>query len=230
MTDQDERFTDALMHEIGRELARADDSVRHHSEHMLRWLADDIRAAQSGAERERDERDAEAFVERVLRARVVQRARMRLPRHELRHRVPPVIAPASQVVPMAGKERCAALLDMSAAAGEGRELWDEPCESWVELPPEFRKGSYLALGVAGDSMTPVLGWRDVILVQLDARPAVDDVVVARLPDGYVVKRLAAMTAVHIELESFNADFAPILALRDVSSILGVVVARFTRTS
>ena len=63
--------------------------------------------------------------------------------------------------------------------------------------------------------------RDVILVQLDATPAVDDLVVARVgEEGYVVKRLAAMTASGLTLASFNPAYAPIVVGRDGATILG----------
>ena len=80
-------------------------------------------------------------------------------------------------------------------------------------------------------MTPVLMSRDIILVKLDATPAIDDLVVVRLPDDvFVVKQLTSMRGGRLELSSFNPVFEPIVVRRDRASILGTVVARFLRTS
>jgi hypothetical protein len=53
---------------------------------------------------------------------------------------------------------------LAVAAGTGREIWDEPCEQWVELPDGTGTGAHLALTVAGNSMTPCPHSGDVILV------------------------------------------------------------------
>jgi phage repressor protein C with HTH and peptisase S24 domain len=88
---------------------------------------------------------------------------------------------------------------------------------------------YVALRVAGDSMVPVLSPREVILIELDASPRVDDLVVARLPDrGHVVKRVASMKGSTIELASFNPEYESIFVARDPSPVVGTVIARFTR--
>ncbi len=228
MSTSDDRALDALMRQVGRALERQDDALESQSEAHLRWLAAELRAGRSIAEREQDEQAAEAFARRTAQAMHVRRAELRLPRRELRHRMPPVVATASQAVAMANRERCAALLDLAAAAGEGRELWDEPCESWLELPAETPPGRVLALRVAGDSMVPVLRDNDVILVHLDDKPAIDDLVLARIGDGYVVKRLAAQAAGRIELASFNPAYSPIVGRDGHVILLGVLVARFSR--
>jgi phage repressor protein C with HTH and peptisase S24 domain len=76
----------------------------------------------------------------------------------------------------------------------------------------------------------VLAPRDVILVQLDASPSVDDLVVARRPDeGFVVKRVASLTPQQIELASFNEAYAPVTVPRGPATVLGTVIARFSRT-
>jgi phage repressor protein C with HTH and peptisase S24 domain len=83
--------------------------------------------------------------------------------------------------------------------------------------------------VAGDSMVPVLDQRDVILIQLDTKPRVDDLIVARLPDqSHVVKRVASIRNGRLELASFNPAYAPVYVSRDdPSSVVGTVIARFT---
>lgn len=229
MNEPEDRAMDAFMRRVGREIERQDHALEDQSEAHLRWLAAELRAAQSLAERELDEHAAEAFARSTAQLMRIRRAELRLPRRELRHRAPPVVATASQALEMAKRERCAALLDLAAAAGEGRELWDEPCESWLELPPEVPLGRMLALRVAGDSMAPVLVGGDVILVNLDAKPALEDLVLARIGDGHVVKQLAAYATDRIELASFNAAYPPIVGHSGDVELLGVLVARFTRS-
>jgi phage repressor protein C with HTH and peptisase S24 domain len=78
-------------------------------------------------------------------------------------------------------------------------------------------------------MAPVLGPREVILIQLDTTPRIDDLIVARLPDqSHVVKRVASIREGRIELASFNPGYDPIFVSRDASSVVGTVIARFTR--
>lgn len=123
------------------------------------------------------------------------------------------------------------MLSMSAAAGAGRELWDETCDWWLELPPDISTGRYLALGVSGDSMVPLLTPHDVILVKLDAVPAVHDLVVARVGEnGFVVKRVASLTAERMLLGSFNPAYPLLLVNHADVSLLGTVIARFSRQS
>lgn len=139
------------------------------------------------------------------------------------------MATVSQAMAIAGDQRCATMLDLAAAAGTGRAIWDEPCESWLELPPDVPSSRHVALRVEGDSMEPVLTPRDVILVKLDAAPVVDDLVVARLADdGFVVKRVASLSGRSIMLASFNPVYEPIVARRDQVHVLGTVIARFRR--
>ena len=124
-------------------------------------------------------------------------------------------------------KRSAPLFDMAVAAGGGRELWEEECDSWIALPDDIPDSRYLALRVAGESMRPLLRPRDVILIQLDAHPAVDDIVVARrADDGYVVKRVAGIRANGLELESLNPEYESILISAGERPVLGTVVARF----
>lgn len=125
--------------------------------------------------------------------------------------------------------RCALLLDLSVAAGYGRALWDEPCESWIEVPLAIPHGRYLGLKVSGDSMLPLLESGDVILVKLDAIPIHDDLVVAqRSENEYVVKRVSAISDSVIELESLNRSHETFSLTREAGVILGTVVARFQK--
>ena len=118
--------------------------------------------------------------------------------------------------------------DLGIAAGAGRVLWDEPCDSWVSIPPELPRGRYVALTVKGDSMLPLLHSGDVVLVKLGPDAVRDTVVVARRPDdGYVVKRVGRVMPGQLELVSLNPDFpAPIIVDRDEGTVTGTVVLRW----
>lgn len=118
-------------------------------------------------------------------------------------------------------------LDGRAAAGAGRALLEEPCTHVLDRPAELRAGRYLSLLVAGESMAPLLHDGDRILVELGARAEAGMVAVVRTADDdYVVKLVARATRDFLELESLNAEFAPIVVRRDGSETLGRVVMRW----
>jgi SOS-response transcriptional repressor LexA len=207
------------------ESARAD-SVLCASPHFLDWLARDLSEQQRPGERWSEARIA-ALAERV-QARVCAES---LPvirvagAPELRAAA--VTGSVAAVLDEAAVRRCAPLLDLAIAAGAGRELWDEECESWVSVPPEVGRGRYVALTVSGNSMTPLMHSGDVVLVKLGAAPVRDSVVVARRPDhGYVVKRVGRVQGSSVELLSLNPDFPPITVPRTEQSIVGTVVMRW----
>jgi hypothetical protein len=229
MTSHDDEAMDELMRLVGGELEQLDDELRYRDERTLAWIAQDIREGMSASEREQDERDADAFARSAVARRLIRRVEAALPRTVMRRRPAELVGPVAVAMPHAADAGCAVLLDLSAAAGAGRALWDEPSDTWVELPDGQPPGRYIALGVSGDSMTPVLHPRDVILVQLDVASAVGDLVVARLGDeGYVVKRVAAIRGARIELASFNPAYPSIRISREPGVLLGRVVARFSR--
>ena len=117
-------------------------------------------------------------------------------------------------------------VQLATAAGSGRELWDEECDTWVALPDGLPGGSYVALNVKGESMQPLLHDGDVVLVNMGASPSRGDIVLARTENGYVVKRLARISRTGVILESLNPQFEPI-TVRDFSrSVAGVVVLRW----
>jgi hypothetical protein len=123
--------------------------------------------------------------------------------------------------------RSAPQLDLGAAAGVGRELWDELCEQWVRVPDDAPAGSYVSLRVVGESMDPLLHTGDSVLVQVGSAVARDTVVLARVPDaGYVVKRVGKVTRTQLELQSLNEAFPPIVVPRDDRTIVGTVVLRW----
>jgi len=125
------------------------------------------------------------------------------------------------------EDRLAPRIDLGVAAGVGRDLWDEPCASWIELPVDIPAGRYIGLGVNGDSMEPLMHTGDTILVRVGTDVQPNTVIVARHPDdGYVVKRVDRLTPTTIQLASLNAGY-PVLAIpRDPSLIVGTVVLRW----
>ena len=230
MTRYDDDLIDELMRLVAAEIEVADGTKAYRDEGFLSWLAQDLRAGMSGAEKAKDEREANAFARRSVARVAAHRAQVKLPYRELRHRAAPIVATVSGALGEAGRAKCATMLDLAVAAGHGRELWDEPCEQWLELPDDISSSDrYLAIRVAGDSMSPVLEQRDVILIKLGGMPAIDDLVVASVGDqGYVVKQVASLKNELIELASFNPRYKSIVIPRDRSSILGTVIARFKR--
>ena len=225
----DDGSIDVLMAALGRESESTDENLIYQGERFLFWLANDLRAGLDHDQRSRDGHEAIEFARRTLNRLKVRLAEKRLPRRKLRERAASIRATLAHAVPAASRERCATILDLAVAAGAGRELWDEPCDRWLELPDDVPTARYVALRVAGDSMAPVLDEREVILIQLDAAPRVDDLVVARLPDqGHVVKRVASMKGSTMELASFNPEYESIFVAREPSPVVGTVIARFTR--
>jgi len=229
MASFDDRGIDNLMSAVGREVELSDSELAYQDERFLFWLANDLRAGLDREQRSTDEREAIEFARRAVTRLQIRLAEKRLPRRQLRERAATVNATLAHSIPAANRERCATILDLAVAAGSGRELWDEPCDRWLELPDDVPSGRYVALRVSGDSMAPVLDPREVILVQLDAPPRVDDLVIARLPDqSHVVKRVASMKGSKMELASFNPEYESIYLARDPSPVVGTVIARFTR--
>ena len=229
MVSFDDRAINDLMSAVGREAELTDDDLALQDERFLYWLANDLRAGLDQDQRSKDERDAGEFARRALTRLKVRVAEKRLPRRKLKERAASIRATLAHSIPAASRERCATILDLAVAAGGGRELWDEPCDRWLELPEDVPSGRYVALRVAGDSMAPLLGSREVILIELDATPRVDDLIVARLPDqSHVVKRIASMKGSIMELASFNPEYESIFVARDPSPVVGTVIARFTR--
>jgi phage repressor protein C with HTH and peptisase S24 domain len=224
----DDRSVEDLMAVAGREIEAQDQELVYQGERFLYWLARDLRTGLSSNERAKDNREASEFAARTFTRIAVRRADRELPLRKLRERPARVIATVAQALPAASADRCATILDLAVAAGEGREIWDEPCDSWLQLPEDIPSGRYVALRVAGDSMTPVLRPREVILIQLDAVPRIDDLIVARLPDqSHVVKRVASIKEGRIELASFNPEYEPIFVPHSPSPVVGTVIARFT---
>lgn len=222
-----ERAKDLLVHiAADRAMAKLDPLDASESG-FLDWYAREARAGVSTAERRKLEAGADQFVHRVRARRVMERSRVR------EVAAVPESAPAweegtlAQVVAAAARVRHAPALELSVAAGVGRELWEEPCDRWIPLPDGTPDGKYVALRVTGDSMVPLLHDGDTILVKLGDELVPDAVVVARVPDGgYVVKRVGALVGLRVELASLNPDYPPIFIPRDPSLVLGTVLLRW----
>jgi len=202
---------------------------RHYDEHFVRWL-EEARAADANADRVIIDRIARSAAKRLPARARAQQVGARLIATELRERPASIVGSIATVAESAAALRCAPWLDsLAVAAGVGRELWDEPCDRWVELPRELERRRYLALGVAGDSMEPYLRDGDVIIVDPQASLSEHTMVVARRPDdGYVVKYVSRLTRRAMELSSFNAEYEPFTIARRPGVFVGAVVARLTR--
>ena len=220
-----ERERDRLVSLLGgRALADIDpESVQ--DARFLEWWASELRGRAAGPALTAA---AEAFETR-LRASVGSREH----RVELVDAAPPRRSPriegtVADVIVGAAGFRCAPALDLGVAAGVGRDLWDEPCTSWVELPEHVPDGQHVALTVTGESMEPLLHAGDTILVKLGVALRRGAIVVARRPDdGYVVKRVARIGPRVVELASLHAGYGAVRIPRRDDLILGTVIMRWS---
>src|SRR3954469_21953485 len=138
----DDRSLDELMAAVGKEAELADRDLAYQDEHFLFWLANDLRAGLDSEQRSSDERAAAEFARRAITRLKVRLVEKRLPRRQLNERAASVRATLAHSVPAASRERCATILDLAVAAGGGRELWDEPCDRWLPLPPANLSGAH----------------------------------------------------------------------------------------
>jgi hypothetical protein len=190
------------------------------------WVAREHEVSRDDSERMSmvDSERVAAEMGRRIRA---ERAPLRRVERTAEMMIAPIAGTISQVLGEAIGRGSAPYLDLAVAAGAGRELWDEECEHWVHLPSGLAPGRYVALGVSGDSMTPLFHSHDVALVRLGDEVQVGHIVVARLPDdGFVVKQVGKLTRSAMVLESLNPDFAPIRVQRSPQHVLGTVVLRW----
>src|SRR5215218_6271252 len=228
---RDERMASLRGQQLLAELAaRAEmersDSPYYADERVVGWLAREVGSPHRSSDGWSAGRIRSAATR--LRARAESaRLKVRLvagPPPVERATAPGMIA---DVLDVARAMRAAPRLDLGAAAGVGRDLWDEPCEQWVRVPDDAPAGSYVSLRVVGESMDPLLHTGDSVLVQVGNAVARDTVVLARVPDaGYVVKRVARVTRAELELQSLNDAFPPIVVARDERTIVGTVVLRW----
>lgn len=242
---------DALIDLVARQAAASMNLNYPRHEPFFDWLARRDRAAQSPADRAAMEQQAARFADSVLARRGAMRVMetsaqarhdqgpagdeemriaassglLRLSAASIVSMPPAVSGPLAEVIELAARRASAPVLELRIAAGGGRDLWEQPSEQWIELPPGLPRGRYLGLGVDGDSMQPLLYPGDTILVRLGPRLVPDTVVVAHRPDdGYVVKRVEKVAQRAVELGSLNPAYEPIRLQRRRGTILGTVVA------
>ncbi len=193
---------------------------------FARWLTDELRSAQTIAERTALEWSALERARRICAKARARRLEKELPALRLPLTDAPIGGTPSQVREYAGRRNYAPCLTMPVAAGVGRALWDEPCESWVELPATLPRGDYFALEVHGDSMTPLIRSRERILVKSGSSVVEGTVIVAnRNDDGTVVKYVSSVRGDVIELASLNPNYESFTIRREPHSVAGTVIAR-----
>lgn len=199
------------------------DSPLYTDPHIVAWLDAEVNSP---------ERSGEGWpADRVHRAAARVRAKVEARRLRMRAiagppalRTPPILGTIPQVIDKAVASSAVPYLELSAAAGVGRDLWDEVCDSWVELPEDVPPGRHIAIRVTGESMIPLMHTGDTLLVRLDTEVVRNTVVLARLPDaGYVVKRVQRVTTSQLELASLNPDFPTISVVRDEQTVIGTVI-------
>jgi len=220
----------SLIRLLGQVLDAGEDCSAYGNENFVAWLEREVHGRISGTDRADGERAARQVAKRAQARIRAARVGDALPLRPLSARTAGVTGNAKQVARVASQDGCAPWVEsLAVAAGAGREIWDEPCERWVELPDGAVGGEHLALTVAGDSMTPCLQSGDVILVNMHKPVARDCIVVARRgEDGYVVKHVTRCGKTALELSSFNSEYAPFTIERVPGAVVGVVVAKLVR--
>ena len=222
--------SNSLARVLGQLLDASGDCIAYENENFLEWLEREVQGRCSEAELLESGLAARQIAKRAQARIRAARVGDALPIQPLRPRTATVVGNASQVARMASGSRCAPWVEsVAVAAGTGREIWDEPCERWVELPRDAASGDHLALTVSGDSMTPCLHSGDVILVSARKPVTLDSIVVARrAEDGYVVKHVTMCEKAKLQLSSFNREYTPFVIERSPGTIIGVVIAKLVR--
>lgn len=224
---QAEREADALMRLIA---DRAFSELRPEDPRnvpFFEWLSRELRERQTPRERRDTEWHAAEFARRAKRRWTVKVLRIREESGAPPLRAAPIETSAAHALELAVGSGKAPYLDLAVAAGSGRELWDEECAEWADVPADLAAGKHLALRVSGESMMPVLHAGDTLLVRLGDALEHGRLVVARRPDdGYVVKQLGRIGPRELELLSLNETFPPIRVAREPGTILGTVVLRW----
>lgn len=219
--------SDELLHLVANAAFDSLDPGDPANDPFFEWFVDHARARRSDTEKRADARLATEFGRRMAMRWAERSLGVAARGSGPALHAPPVnasVAAALDIMPIATR---APHLDMAVAAGAGRELWDEECTEWAEIPAGIPVGRHLALRVAGDSMTPFFHPGDTVLVRLGDTVAAGSVIVARLPDdGYVVKRVGRATRYEIDLVSLNPSYAPVTLTREPGLVLGTVVLRW----
>lgn len=227
LSDLRERQADAVFRVAAAHAFGALDPADPRNADFLDWYARDLRDRQTPAERRALEQRAIKFASRLTRRWAAELLGVRSERSAPIVRRAPQVATAAQALELAVPAAKAPYLDLAVAAGVGRELWDEECTEWLDLPDDLPPGKHLGLRVAGNSMTPFLHDGDTLLVKVGSELVPGSIVVARRPDdGYVVKRVGQVRTRSVELVSLNPEFEPIRLPRNQHLLLGTVVLRW----
>ena len=206
---------------VGREVTRDPNHAVWRDERFLNWLAAEAREEHERGHRLTDKefrRRGEDFMARVHARKLglVRDGAVSFVRH--------LSAIGEHPQPRPVRSGPVPVVELGIAAGVGRELWDEPVSSWVEMPPDMPAGEYVALRVIGDSMSPLMHTGDTVLVRIGSEVRRDTVIVARHPDdGYVCKRVSRIRRNEIELSSVERGRPPIVIPRDPACIVGTVM-------
>jgi phage repressor protein C with HTH and peptisase S24 domain len=222
-----ERQAEAIFRIVADHAFDALDPADPRNARFFEWWARDLRERQTPEQRYETEQRAAEFAARLTRrwARDVLGLRSKDSAPSVGRAN--ITATTAQAVELAEPGRKAPYLDLAVAAGAGRELWDEECTEWIDVPDDVPAGKHLALRVAGESMTPFLHEGDTVLVRLGPELTSGSIVVARRPEeGYVVKRVGQIRRRSVELVSLNPGFEPIRLPRDPRLLLGTVVLRW----
>jgi SOS-response transcriptional repressor LexA len=226
--DQDRPTWDgeAIAEAVGRQLARLGDTGLWTDESFLEWLGSDLRTRAEGRARATDPESSLRHDGVRLRTRLLARqsgvAVVQGP--------PRLLEPTRRGLPAAMLDEAAAagaavLVNLAAAAGAGRELWDEPGDRWVALPRGAPPMRALALRIAGESMAPLLRSADTVLVEVGSALARGRIVVARhsnVEDGYVCKRVERVCRREVLLGSLDPAYGTLSIHRDARLIIGTV--------
>ena len=214
---------EALAEALGHELVRMSDKAWTH-EPFLAWLAAELRSRPG--RRARATYDEGALLERgrALRSRVLARQCG----VGLVPGAPRLIAARRVDTPQRVMEEARTFgavpcVELAAAAGAGRELWDEAAESWLVTPEGAPRVHALALRISGESMEPLLHDGDTVLVELTPALVRGRIVVARHPDdGYVCKRVERIGRRDVLLASLNRECGDVTIPRDERLVVGTV--------
>jgi len=222
--------TNSFIRLVGDALDASGDCSAYESDRFLAWLEREVHGRSSAADRESSERAAQQIAKRAQARIRASRVAAALPERPFRARAAALVGNFNDIARAASESGCAPWVEsLAVAAGTGREIWDEPCEQWVELPTGFAGAGNLALTVTGDSMTPCLESGDVILVNTRKPVTRDCMVVARrAEDGYVVKHVTRCGRAELELSSFNNAYEPFVIERAPGTVVGVVIAKLVR--
>jgi SOS-response transcriptional repressor LexA len=222
--------TNSFIRLVGDALDASGDCGAYENDRFLAWLEREVHGRSSAADRESSERAAQQIAKRAQARIRASRVAAALPERPFRARAAALMGNFNHVARAASESGCAPWVEsLAVAAGTGREIWDEPCEQWVELPTGFAGAGNLALTVTGDSMTPCLESGDVILVNTRKPVTRDCMVVARrAEDGYVVKHVTRCGRAELELSSFNNAYEPFVIERAPGTVVGVVIAKLVR--